>query len=109
MRSSCFLNHASLEVIVIVNAGFTEPALVTGHLHHTAGGAWFLSSLSAMFFHWAVKATVLNQATPLYAVERESSFHSACSDVEVNKTEVNNNNNDKKKTNLVVIKRQEVD
>lgn len=53
---------------------------------------------------------MLNQATPLYAVERESSFHSACSDVEVNKTEVNNNNNnDKKKTNLVVIKRQEVD
>lgn len=41
-----------------------------------------------MFFHSAVKATVLNQATPSYVVERESSFHSACLDGEVNKTEV---------------------
>lgn len=47
--------------------------------------------MSAMLFHSAVKATVLNQATPSYVVERDLSFHSACSDGEVNKTEIDKN------------------
>lgn len=50
-RSSCSLNHASLEIIVIVNAGFTRQTLVTGHQHYTASRPAFSPGLSAMLFH----------------------------------------------------------
>lgn len=61
----------------------------TGHRSSTSHGrqAWFLSSLSAVLFHSAVRATVLNQATPSYVIEGESSFYSGCSDVDVSKNE----------------------
>lgn len=59
-----------------------------GHRSSTSHSqqAWFLSCLSAVLFHSAVQATVLNQATPFYVVERESSFWTACADVELDKT-----------------------